>query len=492
VVNYRSILDSGDLELGPITVLTGRNNSGKSALLRAIYGLQTGGAFDQSDTRLRAASGIQVSVRPDPESLPPGIRGIFEGGDLPDDLRLVAQLGDNVQVVFNAGQGARHVGPLTNLRPDHLLVPVLSRRKASGYEPQVGSTSAAVVSDSDRNLTSQIAALTSGDHEEGRRYRDLVSQVLGIPISVFLTGSGQQPGRALSPTEGISLERMGEGVSGALTTVVELATSLGKTFLVEEPENDLHPEALRALLGAIVDGAAAGNQFLVSTHSDLVLRHLGSTDGAIVYHVSLDDAQIPATHFERVTSREERLRLLAELGYEPELPAGWLLFEESTAERVCKQVLIPMFAPGLAGVSTVSSQGASKITRLFEDLHRFVLFGHLSDRYRNRVWVLVDGDSAGREVVSRLSSAYRDWSDDHFQTFDADNFESYYPERFLEETADALREGDWKLRQELKGALAESVCDWAMADPPAARAELAVSAAHVIERLRRIEAQVSG
>src|SRR4051794_39300563 len=57
VTAYRSIANSSALRLGPITVLIGRNNSGKSALLRALYLLQQGEPFDPSaDVRLRADS----------------------------------------------------------------------------------------------------------------------------------------------------------------------------------------------------------------------------------------------------------------------------------------------------------------------------------------------------------------------------------------------------------------------------------------------------
>jgi predicted ATPase len=111
----------------------------------------------------------------------------------------------------------------------------------------------------------------------------------------------------VSPSEGILLEKMGDGVSGALRIVTELADSVGKLFLIEEPENDLHPDALRALL-EFVAGSVPDNQFIVTTHSDLVLRHLGSIEGARVYETSMRTTDlIPSTVIDPVQSRESRL-----------------------------------------------------------------------------------------------------------------------------------------------------------------------------------------
>jgi predicted ATPase len=56
----------------------------------------------------------------------------------------------------------------------------------------------------------------------------------------------------------------------------------GKTT-IEEPETDLHPRALHGLLDLIVQSAAEhNNQFVISTHSNIVVRHLGGLDDRII------------------------------------------------------------------------------------------------------------------------------------------------------------------------------------------------------------------
>ena len=47
VKEFRSIADSGTLELGPVNLIVGRNNSGKSSLLRAVYFTQNGSPFQK-------------------------------------------------------------------------------------------------------------------------------------------------------------------------------------------------------------------------------------------------------------------------------------------------------------------------------------------------------------------------------------------------------------------------------------------------------------
>jgi len=486
VTNYRSIADTGVLPLGPVTILIGKNNTGKSAFLRSIFLVQEGAPWDVSDLRIRSTSG-SVDCSFD-QSAPTKLLQPFSDGIPPAESILNCHFGPGgVGANLLAGEQSYGVGLFTNVRPEHYVVPVLARRRAERYDDLVSAQDGKLVQVSDRGLTSRILALTSADQPEAKAYRELLTHLFGFSIATFLVDNGQQPGIAVSSSEGLLLEKMGDGVSGALRIVTELADSVGKLFLIEELENDLHPDALRALLEFIVESIPA-NQFIVSTHSDFVLRHLGSVEGAMVYETSTTTTDlIPTTAIEPVESRESRLRVLADLGYDPELPAGWLLFEESTAERVCHQVLIPHFAPGLARAQTVSGRGAPKVAALFEDLYRVVLFARLSERYRRKAWVLVDNDPAGTQVVEKLRNSFKDWPADNFGQFDKASFEEYYPSRFDEDRARLSPDLDWRRAQEIKGKMAEDLCQWAKSDPQEALPELEQSAAGAISQLRRVE-----
>ncbi len=237
VNNFRSISDSGQLELGPITLLVGENNAGKSSLLRAVHLVQAGGRSERDDIRIGSAQASVVLHMSDP--LPTAIQVAMrrEGLDLTGPLSVTAvrdATTNAVSVDWPAeGQRASRALQVPSHRPDHLMVPFFSRRKGAPYESMVRRDLAREVDTTDRNLTSRIADLSAGSHEAGRRYRELVSQVLGLAVSTFLTEEGQMPGQSLAPGEGIALTRMGEGGSSAVAILTELAVSGRRLFLVE-------------------------------------------------------------------------------------------------------------------------------------------------------------------------------------------------------------------------------------------------------------------
>src|SRR5215831_5699590 len=54
VQNYKSFADSGVVELGPINIIVGRNNAGKSAFIHAAHLLQSGADYNQRNIRIGA------------------------------------------------------------------------------------------------------------------------------------------------------------------------------------------------------------------------------------------------------------------------------------------------------------------------------------------------------------------------------------------------------------------------------------------------------
>lgn len=195
-----------------------------------------------------------------------------------------------------------------------------------------------------------------------------------------------------------------------------------------------------------------------------------------------------------VSSPEERLDVLQWLGYELAdfyLGAGWLIFEESSAERIIREWFIPWFAPALGSLHTVAAKGASRVTALAQALGEMLIFAHLEPVYRYRAWILVDGDDAGKKVVEKLRSTFTGWPSENFSHWDEPEFESYYPDQFKERVAEIRSTADKQQRQVMKKALLHDVLDWISEDPEAARSEFEISAADVISHLTRIAAQVN-
>jgi predicted ATP-dependent endonuclease of OLD family len=341
-------------------------------------------------------------------------------------------------------------------------------------------------------LVAKVARLSNPDYVHATEYEELCKAVLGFRISVHAAedGVGQQAGIPVGSFGYIPIESMGEGVSSQLGLITDLCMANGNLFLIEEPENDIHPEGLKTLLNVIVEKSKT-NQFIVSTHSNIVTRYLGAAPDSKIFEFesAYKPNEIPTSAIREVeTTPEARIAVLRHLGYELsdfDLWDGWLILEESSAEIIIRY-LIPWFVPGLARIRTVAAGGTSKVEPTFEDFRRLFLFTHLEPQYRGKAWVVADGDREGKKVVAELQAKYKDWPPDHFITWSQAYFEHYYPSRFEEQVKDVLSKSHGEKRA-AKKSLLDQVKAWCDENPEEARAEFETSAADVIEVLRGIE-----
>jgi hypothetical protein len=341
-----------------------------------------------------------------------------------------------------------------------------------------------------RYLVAKVDRLANPDYEHYDEYTELCNAVLGFRITAQPAAEGKQAGIPIGPHGFISIEAMGEGVSSQLSLITDLCMGNGNLFLIEEPENDIHPEGLKTLLNVIVEKSKT-NQFIVSTHSNIVMRYLGAAPDSKVFEFdsTYKRNEIPTSVIWEVEpTPEARIQVLRRLGYELsdfDLWDGWLILEESSAEIIIRY-LVPWFVPNLARVRTVAAGGTSKVEPTFEDFRRLFLFAHLELQYRGRAWVIVDGDAEGKKVAKALRGKYKDWPSDHFTTWDQPEFERYYPSRFADQVEEALAKSHDD-KPAAKKALLDDVKAWCKANEAEARAAFADSAAEVIEKLREID-----
>ncbi|MBI3234034.1 MAG: ATP-binding protein [Bacteroidetes bacterium] len=114
---------------------------------------------------------------------------------------------------------------------------------------------------------------------------------------------------------------MGEGVANILGLIVDLCIADEKIFLIEEPENDIHPKALKTLLNLIIEKSTT-NQFFISTHSNIVAKYLGSVSDAKLFNITNNerDSEREKLFISRIevvpNNHEARRRVLEDLGYE--------------------------------------------------------------------------------------------------------------------------------------------------------------------------------
>jgi predicted ATPase len=493
--------ESASLNLSPgINLLVGHNNSGKSTLLQLLYSLQ-GIRLSEHDIRLdatRATASVRV-VEADYAHL---------GARLAEHLRSRNLTSFDVNFDWRRGASDHHTlatgqrsdyDAMPNEQPNNFVAPYLATRRSSAINEQINSGAANALGGDLSNFMSKIDRVwTSPELQD--KYKEACWKVLGLLVSTSGSPNGKKAGLEISAPrqQFINVQSMGAGTTNSIGLIVELLVATGNLFLIEELENDMHPLALKALLDMVVAAASAGNQFVISTHSNVVVRHLGGIEGTRVFHMKRDETQkLPTSTVAEVPNAPaERRALLADLGYDlldSDLFDAWLILEESSAERIIRQFLIPWFCSELSGrIRTVAAKGAGDVEPQFSDLHRLFVFIHLQEVYRNRAWVLVDNDAAGQQAIRKLTTNFPTWPAAHFGTFDQPAFERFYPARFAADVDRVLAIQDKGAKRAAKERLVKVVVDWLDQNQNVGRQELGQSAASVIDQLRTIRDTVIG
>jgi len=491
------------LQLAAVNVLLGPNNAGKSALLRALGLMQDQLPYSVGDVRLgaeRAEVTVELHGLPYPYGLWLPEEGVgHPNGTLEMNLPRDGALQHVVTYVQRTTAANRlAVGRLPAAEPGHYVVPYLSSRKTAEYDETVNLTATTSIQPTLRHLVAKLARVSNPLYPGSSLYRKASEAIFGFVVTAIASPNGQKPGIFVNNTDTIPIEDMGEGVPQIVGLLADLAVSDRKLFLIEEPENDVHPTALKALLDLIAESASAGqNQFVVSTHSNVVARHLGALPESTLHYVSAEPGVIPPIASSRAIANDplERMEVLRELGYELydfHLWDGWLILEEASAERLIRDYLIPWFAPRLNRVRTVAVGGSSQIEPAFSDFHRLFRFTHLEPQYRNRAWVLIDGDDEGAAIVQRLRDAYGPaWEASRFRALGEAAFERYYPPQFADAAEATLALTDKRARRTAKRELLDEVLAWVDDDPARAREAFAASAVEVVDLLREFEGELS-
>lgn len=480
-----------------INVFIGANNSGKSTILNCIYYLQRRNVFSKNDLTLGKSRGL--------------VHLTFSGNHfsyIQEDIRFTGlryELGYNVLKIHNLNPGeSQSIQAIPEAEPENLIYPYLSKRKTVAYSDAINEQSANSVSGNFVNLFSKVDRLATPMYQPGHNeYSDACKNILGFEISTLAKGGGKQAVYFIYKNEHIPLTAMGEGVANILGLITDLCVAENQIFLIEEPENDIHPKALKALMELIITKSKS-NQFFVSTHSNIVMKYLGGAEDSKLFNVTNDerDADKPnlfiSTLQEVSNKPEERRKVLEALGYDFfdfDLWKGWLFLEESSAERLIRDYFIDWYVIKLRNkIKTFSAGGTSSIIPKFKDFNSLFVFLHLEPTYKNRVWVIIDAGEKEAEIIKEMKEKYVKvgWQENNFDQFDEHDFERYYPQQFQEQVDKVLAMKNGQSKQDAKKALLEDVIiKWIEEDEPRAMAEFSKSAAHVIEKLERISAELN-
>ena len=159
--------------------------------------------------------------------------------------------------------------------------------------------------------------------------------------------------------------------------------------------------------------------------------------------------------------------------------------------------LIPWFTQGLCNkFGNISAKGISKVKPSVDDFNRLFLYLHRHEIYKNKVWVLVDGDTDGKAVIGKFrESSYckeNGWDEEQFKYFAKDDFELYYPERFQSVVTSVLALPNGNEKREKKKALLTEVEGWIKQNNELAKVEFDKSAKEIVDILKSIDEKVNG
>ena len=253
------------------------------------------------------------------------------------------------------------------------------------------------------------------------------------------------------------------------------------------------PKALKKLLELIIQKSKT-NQFLITTHSNIVLKYLGAQASSKIFQVSMELIdRLPTSRIREIENTpEERQTVLEDLGYEffdIDFWSAWLILEESSAEKIIREYLIDWFVPELKGkLRTFSARSLSEVEPKFDDFNRLFVFLHLQSIYRNRAWILIDEGNQESEVIQKLKDKYcsSGWSEESFLQFSEHDFEKYYPEAFNKDIEIISGELNKQKKRTKKKELLESVEAWIKEDENRAKTAFKKSASEVIIILKKI------
>lgn len=471
-----------------LNIFIGQNNSGKSTILSLINSLQLP-QISAQDARPgeNLSSGYLLTLRsenPNEKNQPP-----FSAHPI---------ISCSITIIGNPQFSSNY--PVTGLqlaqpvfarnRPLHRIVPFFSKRKAVGYSESVTSASQEDVTGNLNFLYSRIDLLANYGHPAHEKFKEAVSSIIGINITTKASQNGKIAGYYFG-TEFISIDKMGDGISEMMALIVELCIEEGKIFVLEEPETNIHPNGLK-LIAQLIAQAAEKNQFIIATHSNIILRELGSLPDSKVFRVFREGPsyEYPSNIEEVPNDSQSHMQVLRELGYDFAdfgLHGAWLFLEESSAESIISQILIPFFVPELAGVlRTYSSNGVANLAKSVSEFHRLLVFVHLQPVYQNRFWLRADGDPSGLKAVDDIRDKFPKMGDDVIGVFAEHNFENYYPKIFTERVEAALQNESKVERKKLKAELVREVISWSLDNEDQSKANWEETAQEIILFLKFI------
>ncbi len=250
--NFRGVKEGSIDGLKPLSVIVGRNNSGKSTLLEALYLGSMGFSEDVALAKRRGWHGV----------------------DFLNQLAFEKTSGEPTVWLdeWPVSRSTLRSGLCTFVDP--------------GLVTEEGSLEDAYSSAVDRGREEALDAFAKAIDETG-------------PALRILKRGNRSVLHSVTKERAVPVSFSGDGFERLLFVAFNLATHTGELVLLEEPECFQHPSYLGRLAALIWAAVGQNTQVVISTHSLELLKHLFLAeavplDKAAVFHTSLTRGRFKA------------------------------------------------------------------------------------------------------------------------------------------------------------------------------------------------------
>lgn len=224
--NFRSFSDSGVIKLDQVNVVVGRNNAGKSSILRGLHQIQHGMQDVFGDVRVGSHQAIiELDLVDANGPAPWGLELLGKSAQ----FRATYSSANRRDGSFDFRTRTSNDGELSgdtrfpNVEPNHFIVPFLSKRKAASYGEDTREATANVVMSDVSTLAAKLARLGNPAYPSHRAYANACQSILGFIVSAIPSTNGQRPGVYLPSGDAVWIDQMGEGVPNIVQLLVSLA-----------------------------------------------------------------------------------------------------------------------------------------------------------------------------------------------------------------------------------------------------------------------------
>lgn len=329
IQNYRSITDAYKLDLSDLTVLLGKNNMGKTNIIRAIN-LAMDILKDMSVLHRRKKITKQLYDWHEdfPISLQKGKRPKIKNTSIRMDftlnenetsefqsvtsslingnLSIYIEIGEDNSIKVTVPKKGKNASAMTGKIV--IISQFICERFGVQYIPAVRSEDDAYKSILGL-VDDELAGVNDKKYQESLEYIDEVqkkcleslSEKVKKPLNTFLPeiknielykayegrifGSSLRRSIEIDIDDGVrtSLSNKGDGVKSLVTIAMlsQLSTKGQRLIIVDEPENHLHPEAIH-YIDSVLQNLSENHQVLISTHNPIFVNRNNVSANLIV------------------------------------------------------------------------------------------------------------------------------------------------------------------------------------------------------------------